>query len=274
MSYFVDKKVFITGASSGIGAELARQLHRQGAAVGLLARREERLRALAEELSPEGERVAWATADVTDGEELDQALDQLEQDLGGVDMLVANAGFGRPEAPHRFEPGQSLSTYDTNLFGMLRALDWVLPRFLEQRSGHIVGVASVASYWGLTNSASYCGSKAAMRIHLQGLRLSLWRYGIHVTTICPGFVESELTDGVRYNMPFYWDTPRAVRRICRALERQEGETIFPWQMRALVLLTTRFLPRRLVEAVARRYSPRPQDRDPRGEGLGSTTGEG
>ena len=80
----------------------------------------------------------------------------------GADVVVANAGYGRPEPPHKFRPGRALQMYDTNLLGMLRTIDWALPRFLERRAGHLVGIASVASYLGMTNSASYCGSKAAM----------------------------------------------------------------------------------------------------------------
>jgi len=263
MSYFVDKRVFITGASSGIGAYLARELYRRGARIGLLARRREMLQELALELEPEGGgRVAWAVADVTDGEALEHALDELEVALGGVDIVVANAGFGRPEPPHHFQPGSALKMYDTNLFGMLRVIDWALPRFLGRRSGHLVGVASVASYIGLTNSASYCGSKAAMRVHLQALRLSLRRYGIAVTTICPGFVESELTAKARYEMPFLWATSRAARTMAEAIARRKSEVIFPWQMKIFVVLAVRFLPRAWLEALLGRYSPRPQDQDP------------
>ena len=261
MSYFVDKRVFITGASSGIGAYLARELHRQGARVGLLARRA--AIELAQELEPEGgDRVAWAVADVTDDALLTEALDDLETRLGGVDILVANAGYGRPEPPYKFRPGSALEMYDTNLFGMLRVIDWALPRFLHKRSGHLVGVASVASYVGLTNSPSYCGSKAAMRVHLQALRVSLRHYGIPVTTICPGFVESELTAGARYEMPFMLKTETAARIIAKAIQKQKSEVIFPWQMRLCVLLAVRFLPRAMIEALLVRYSPRPRDREP------------
>jgi short-subunit dehydrogenase len=263
MSKMREKRVFITGASSGIGAALAQELHRRGAFVGLIARRADRLQELAKVLEPEGGgRVAWEAVDVTDGPALRESLERLEEALGGVDVVIANAGYGRPEPPHRFRPGNSLQMYDTNLFGMLRLIDWVLPRFLERRGGHVVGVASVASYMGLTNSASYCGSKAAMRVHLQALRLSLRRYGIAVTTLCPGFVESELTAKARYRMPFLWDTPRAARRIVGAIERRRSEVIFPWQMKLLVWFITRAVPRSMVEYLLGHYSPRPQDQEP------------
>jgi len=247
MTYFAGKAVVITGASSGIGAWLAREAARRGARVGLLARREERLAQLAAEIEEAGGRAAWASADVVDAGELEGGLDRLAEELGGADVVVANAGYGRPEPPHKFKPGRALAMYDVNLFGMLRTVDWALPRFLDRRSGHLVGVASVASFLGMTNSASYCGSKAAMRVHLQSLRVSLAPYGVAVTTICPGFVESELTERNKFRMPFIWETERAARKIADAIEKRRGEVVFPWQMKAFIGLATRVLPTALVE---------------------------
>ncbi|MEE8526893.1 MAG: SDR family NAD(P)-dependent oxidoreductase, partial [Thermoanaerobaculia bacterium] len=249
MPSLADKSVLITGASSGIGAFLARELVRRGARVGLLARREERLRELAEELRADGGQAAWARADVTDQEELYRGLDAVSEELGGADVVVANAGFGRPERPERFKPGRSLATYDVNLLGAIRLFDWAIPRFVDRRSGHIVGVASMASYFGMTYSGSYCGSKAAMRIHLQSLRISLHRHGVAVTTICPGFVKSELTDDNAYHMPFLWKTDRAARKIADGIEKRRREVLFPWQMKLLAMLVVRVLPTALTESL-------------------------
>lgn len=250
------RKVLITGASSGIGAALAQDLVRRGAAVGLLARREDRLRELTITLRADGGKVAWARADVQDTQELHQACDRLEQELGGVDMVIANAGYGLPEPPHRFKPGVAVAMYETNLLGMLRLFDWALPRFLERGAGHLVGIASVASFIAFPNSASYCGSKAAMRVHLQGLRVSLAHHGIAVTTVCPGFVRSELTDQVKAPKPFLWETDRAARHIVNALEKRKGEVIFPWQMAWLIRIASR-LPTSWVEFLLRRGAHRP-----------------
>lgn len=251
------RSIFITGASSGIGAVLAQELARRGAAVGLLARREERLRELTATIRAAGGKVAWARADVLDTAELHSACDRLEQELGGVDLVIANAGYGRPEPPHRFKPGSAVAMYDTNVLGMLRLFDWALPRFLERRAGHLVGVASMASYVAFPNSASYCGSKAAMRVHLQGLRVTLAKHGIAVTTICPGYVRSELTDLNQGKMPFFWETDRAARHISNAIEKRRGEVKFPWQMAWLLRLASR-LPSSWVEAGAKRLTPMPR----------------
>ncbi|MCP3958070.1 MAG: SDR family NAD(P)-dependent oxidoreductase [bacterium] len=263
MSSVADKSVLITGASSGIGAYLARELARRGARLGLLARREDRLRELADELENGGATVAWATADVTDGEGLAHALDDLDADLGGTDVVVANAGYGVPEVPRRFEPGVAIAMYDVNLFGMLRVIDWALPRFLAEGSGHIVGISSVASFFGIPRNASYSGSKAAMRVHLQSLRMSLAPHGIAVTTICPGFVKSELTAPAKFPMPFLWETDRAARLIADAIEKRRGEVVFPWQMRWLKQLFVRAMPVAALEWLA---EVRPAKKRPEGSG--------
>lgn len=253
-----DQKILITGASSGIGAELAREMARRGARVGLLARREDRLKELAEEIERIGARVAWAAADVTDAESLERGLDHLVRELGGVDIVVANAGTNQQEPPHRFEPGRALQLYDINLLGAIRLIDWALPRFLEQGSGQIVGVASVASYFGLPANAAYCAGKAALRIHLQSLRVSLKHSNIAVTTICPGFVKSELTDEFPGKMPFFWPTDRAARLMADVIEKRRAEVIFPWQMRWIVRIMTRLLPRALVERLVTPGPRRPR----------------
>lgn len=259
MGRLTGKVVLISGASSGLGEFMARELVARGAKVGLLARREEKLRQLADELASgtSGEApVAWRVADVCDDEGLAKALDGLAEELGGCDVIVANAGYGHPEPPHRFRAGDSIRMYDTNVLGMLRMIDWALPRFLERGSGQIVGVASMASYLGLANSGSYCGTKAAMRVHLQGLRVSLRPYGIAVTTICPGFVESELTAKNKTPMPFLWKTGKAARLMVDAIEAKKGEVPFPWQMRLVIGGLSRLLPTAVVETLLGRMVPK------------------
>ncbi len=254
MTYLENKSVLITGASSGIGAFLARELVRRGARVGLMARREHRLRDLAEELISAGGQAAWAPADVADGEGLVQAMDALDDELGGTDVVIANAGYGGPEAPGNFRPGATVALYDVNVLGMLRVIDWALPRFLEAGRGHVVGMSSVASFFGLPTNASYCGSKAAMRVHLQSMRATLKPRGIAVTTICPGFIKSELTAKAKFPMPFIWETDRAARYIAEAIERRRGEVVFPWQVRLLKQIGVRLMPVAVLEALV---GPRP-----------------
>ncbi|MEM6457274.1 MAG: SDR family NAD(P)-dependent oxidoreductase, partial [Acidobacteriota bacterium] len=217
----------------------------------LLARRADRLEALADELRTAGGTAAWATGDVTDDVGLPAAFDQLADELGGADVVIANAGFGRAEAPHKFKPGRARATYDVNFTGLLRTIDWAMPRFLEANAGHLVGVASVASFMAFPNAAAYSGSKVAMRFHLQSLRVSLRHYNIAVTTICPGFVESELTAINKGPMPFMWKTDRAARVMADAIEQRRAQLVFPWQMKLLMGVATR-LPRPVQEMILAR----------------------
>lgn len=246
--------MLITGASSGIGEQLAHEVVSRGGRVGLLARRAERLEALATELRKGGGTAVWAAADVTDPEGFTAALDRLSEELGatdiGADVLVANAGTNLPERPSKFRRGTAPTLYDINLQGMVHMIDWALPRYLEAGRGHIVGISSAASFFGLPGNPSYCGSKAAMRIHLQSLRVTLKRRGIRVTTICPGFVKSELTEDADFPMPFLWETDRAVRLIANAIEKGKGEVVFPWQIRWIVRVF-RCFPPALLEWVVR-----------------------
>lgn len=254
-SALADRPAILTGASSGIGAALAAELARRGMRVGLVARREERLRQVADEIRSAGGTAAWATADVTDRSRLFAACDALTEELGGPDLVVANAGYAIVEKPTEVEVGAARALYDTNVGGMLELFDWATPKLVERGSGHLAGVSSVASYLGLPGTASYSGSKAAQRIHLQALRVTLARRGIAVTTICPGFVESELTERSKLPMPFMMETPRAARIIADALEGRRRQIVFPWQMK-LVTLAARWLPLPVMERLLQRAGSR------------------
>lgn len=231
MGYYDGKVVLITGGSSGIGAELGRELARRGARVGLLARREDRLQEATEAIRSDGGTAAWAAADVADEAGLHAAMDQLEQELGGVDIVIANAGFSRLETAKKFVPGRAAKIYDVNLMGFVHTVDWAMIRFAERKAGHVVGVASVASYLGMPGFSSYCGSKAAMRVHLQALRGTYKRMNVAVTTICPGFIESEMTEDLSFKTPFLWPTDKAVRVIADSIAKRKAEVVFPWQWR-------------------------------------------
>src|SRR5262249_10873597 len=110
----------------------------------------------------------------------------------------------------------------------------VLPGMLKRRSGHIAATSSLAAYKGFPGQAAYCASKAAVKTYLESLRIELRGTGIHVTTICPGFVRTEMTASHRFRMPFLLDAPDAARRVARALRRKKKVFNFPWQTERLV----------------------------------------
>lgn len=243
------RHVVVTGASSGIGAELAVELGRRGAHVGLLARREEELRAVAERVGAAGGRVAFAPVDVTDLEALRQAVAVLESELGPVYGLVANAGIGAPTKRGRIDAERDGRILDVNVLGVVRAIAVVQPGILERKAGFLSAVSSLAGFRGLPGHAAYSASKAAVSTFLESLRVDLRGSGVTVTTIHPGFVRTPMTDRNRFRMPFLWPADRAARVIVEGLVRGRGRVDFPWPM-VLAVKALRCLPSWLYERLA------------------------
>lgn len=224
----------LTGASSGIGRALAKQLSREGYQLGLVARRRDELEKLAAEIQATGGIAAYAAADVADRKGIVAAIHGLAERLGPVDLLVANAGLGTPTQldPPNVEAVEQVVR--VNLFGVIYALEAVLPDMLKRGQGHIAATSSLAAYKGFPGQAAYCASKAAVKTYLESLRIELYGTGIHVTTICPGFVRTPMTAGHRFRMPFLMNPDEAARRVARALRRKKKVFNFPWQTERLV----------------------------------------
>ena len=243
----------VTGASSGLGAALARELHARGWRVGLVARRPDLLGALAGEL---GDGVAWAVADVTDGPALAAAVRSVEQALGPCDLMVANAGTGSFGGLRRFDPGDAARTLRVNVEGVIHALAAVLPAMLERGGGHVAAVSSLAGEVGLPMAAPYCASKAAVTRFMDCLRLQARPHGITVTTILPGFIDTGLLAGTRFPKPFLLSSEAAARRIASGLERRKARIAFPWPT-ALAAALGRLLPPWLYDPILGLLLPPP-----------------
>ena len=198
----------ITGASTGIGRALAVELARGGVAVGLVARSEERLNALADEIRAAGGTAAVAPVDVSAREAVFDAVRAIESELGFIDLAIANAGIGQ----ERDDLDSAEYLYRVNLFGATALFRAVLPAMRERGRGHLVGIASMAGYQAFPGRGAYCGSKAAMRLELEALRAELGPEGIAVTTVNPGFIRTPLTDRHEFDMPFLMDAEPAARR--------------------------------------------------------------
>jgi short-subunit dehydrogenase len=250
------RAAIITGASSGIGWSLAQELARHGASVGLVARRRERLEQLAEEIRRQGGRAAFAAADVGNQAQAAEAIQELVRELGLVDLVVANAGIGMPTLLNPTNIADVEAMFRINVLGMVYAFDAVLPHMIERRAGHLAGISSMASYKGLPGESAYCASKAAMNIYLEGLRIRLRDHGITVSTICPGFVRTPMTEVNKFHMPWLLEADDAARRIVRALERRKKVFNFPWQM-AWLMAITRMLPDWMLVRMMRDYNENP-----------------
>jgi short-subunit dehydrogenase len=250
-----DRTAIITGASSGLGAELARQLAAAGLAVGLTARRAALLDDLAGAIRARGGTAVVAPADAADPDAVRAAIGQLAEALGSVDILIANAGVALRTPDEVFSAEAFERMVRVNLLGAAWAIDAVLPGMLARGRGHLVGISSLAAYRGLPGAAGYCATKAGLTALLEGLRVDLRGRGIAVTTVHPGYVRTAMIEGVDGVQPWVMDVEPAARLILRGIAARRSEVNFPWQT-ALAMAAVRRLPNVAFDRVATRFSPR------------------
>ncbi len=229
------KVMFLTGASSGIGEALAIALAKRRATLGLLARREEMLRDLKKRCEVAGGTARVFACDVTDAAEVQKAADALRDEFGHIDVLIANAGIGGNNAETRaLKPDAVKKVIDINLLGAANSVYAVLPQMLEQGSGHLVAISSLAGFRGLPKSAAYSASKAGMTAFFESIRLDVQHRGVDVTIIQPGFIKTPLTSGRENKMPYLMELDDAIVHIIRAIEKRKKFAAFPWQLATLV----------------------------------------
>lgn len=221
------KVAVVTGASSGIGEELCYQLAKEGYAIGLIARGVDKLGVVHDTLVARGTRALVAAADVRDREQIKAACDTIRAGLGSIDLLVANAGVSANLNVESFDLDNVERMYAINVFGVLNTVAAVLPYMIEARAGHIVGISSLASYRGYPHSHGYAATKAAINTHFEGLRMELEKYHVTVTTVCPGFIRTPLTEGLEDKLPFMLNCDDACRRIVTAIKTKQAVVNFP-----------------------------------------------
>lgn len=236
---FSGKVFFITGASSGIGLEMSKQVCQSGGKVAMFARRNEPMAALVQNMNQvygAGCAVSYS-CDVTVREQVQASFAAAAAQIGVCDVLVANAGVGYPVRVTRFDAEAAISIFKLNVFGALYAYEAVLPAMLKRRSGHIVGMSSLASFRSYPESHTYCATKSALTAQLEGMRPELMPYGIHVTTLCPGFIRTELTARNTVPMPMILNLEDAVKRMLRAIAKRKKRLVFPKTMYFFVKLS-------------------------------------
>lgn len=244
------KRVWIVGASSGIGEALALQLAGQGARLALSARRREVLEAVAARC---GNGAAVVPMDVTRSADHGRATAEVVAALGGIDMVVFNAGTYRPLRAWELDADVVRQTLDTNLGGVMQGVAAVLPTLLGQGHGAIMVVGSVAGYGGLPRAAVYGPTKAALINFAETLYLDLAPRGVDVFLVNPGFVETPLTAANDFRMPALIPAAEAARRILAGVARGRFEIHFPRRFTG-VLKALRMLPRRLYFPLIRRVT--------------------
>jgi short-subunit dehydrogenase len=230
----------VTGASSGIGRALALRLGASGFHVGLIARRHDELEAAARAIMAAGGVAAIAVADVSDRAALRAAVARVEDRLGPADVMVANAGFGVPTQLDPLNTADVEQTFRVNVLGVVYSVEAVLPEMLARRRGQLVAISSLAAFKGLPGESAYCASKAAVNAYMEGLRIELRARGVVVTTVCPGFVQTPMSQMNVAAMPFLMSADAAARRITRLIIRRRGGVIrFPLGMALLMSLVAR-----------------------------------
>ncbi len=247
--------VFITGASSGIGAALAREFAARGASLGLVARRQPALEELAARLP--GTHRTYAV-DVTDRDAIVAAGRDFDDASGGADLVIANAGISVGVLTEHYEDLEAFRrVFETNVLAMAYTFHPFIAPMRHRRRGTLAGIASVAGIRGLPGSEAYCASKAAAISYLESLRVELRRSGVRVVTIAPGFVRTPLTARNPYPMPFLIEADEFARRALRAIDAGRSYAVIPWQM-ALVAKLLRALPNGVYDRVMAKRPHKPR----------------
>jgi hypothetical protein len=248
-------RIFITGASSGLGRGLALHYAGAGVTLGLCARRRDMLTELAGEIEQRGARAIVFAVDVADTEAMAMAASDFVVQAGGIDLVIANAGIGIPNGVLQGKSAPIAQLMRVNVIGVTNTIVPFIPAMVAQKSGELVAISSVAGHRGMPGRAAYGASKAAVISFMDALRLDLHGTGVHAMTVCPGFVHTPMTAKLG-KLPFAIDTDEAVAQMVRGIERQEGTFTFPWQMR-LLSPVLRHSPEWLVRRIA--PPPRPEN---------------
>ncbi|MCA2998374.1 MAG: SDR family oxidoreductase [Rhodocyclaceae bacterium] len=246
-------KVFITGASSGIGESLARHYAGQGAQLALVARRGDWLDRVAASLTPKPESYV---CDVRDAKALMSAAVDFMAKHGAPDIVIANAGVSRGTLTEIEDDLQAFQDiFDINVMGMVNTFHPFVEPMKAKGRGTLVGIASVAGFRGIPGGGAYSASKAAAIRYCESLRVELRSAGVAVVTICPGYIRTPMTDVNKFKMPFLIDVDQAVVRFARAIERNTSFTVIPWSMgiaSRLLRITPNWLYDRLFQRMPRK----------------------
>ena len=223
--------VYITGASSGIGQALAERFHRAGYRLALVARRAAEVQAWAERMQLEPRTFAVYGADVRDIPAITGAGRDCLAAQGVPDVVIANAGISVGMDTALVEDLDVMrATFETNNLGMAATFQPFVAPMIARRTGALVGIASVAGIRGLPGHGAYCSSKAAVISYCESLRGELRPSGVRVVTLLPGYIDTPLTQGNRYGMPFLMPAEAFAERAHAAITQGASYRVIPWQM--------------------------------------------
>ncbi|MCJ7802294.1 MAG: SDR family NAD(P)-dependent oxidoreductase [Candidatus Marinimicrobia bacterium] len=232
----MNKIVFITGASSGIGEYVAYEYAKQGATIGLAARRNDLLETISTKCKELGGKPIIYKCDVSDQSAIKKAIDNFIIKSGGIDIVIANAGISGKVKLANGNSDEINRMLSINILGVTNTILPALPTMIKQKSGRIVVLSSIAGFRGLPGRSSYSASKVAVRFMANSWRSSFVNDGISFTTICPGFVDTEMTNKHKYHMPFLMNVDVFAQKMVKAIENKKKTYVAPWQWRLIIPL--------------------------------------
>tara|TARA_Y100000590_G_scaffold207978_1_gene235588 strand:+ start:818 stop:1555 length:738 start_codon:yes stop_codon:yes gene_type:complete len=240
------KSVFITGASSGIGESLAYYFAKEGAIVGIAARRKNRLKKVAEKIKKYGGTSIIFQLDVSNEEATKQAIDKFLNETKNIDIVIANAGVGGTDKLSSGDAKTINKILAINILGITNTIIPFIPIMKEQKSGRICIISSVAGTRGLIGHGGYAASKAAIRVLGDSWDYSLKRHNIATIVIFPGWIATEMTAKNKYKMFFLMDSDTAAKKIAIAIKNKKRKYILPWQWKIIVPIF-RIIPRWFIK---------------------------
>lgn len=252
MQRYTDKVVIVTGASAGIGKATALAFARKGAAVALVARREDRLQELAEQIRGQGGRACVFGVDVANRSAVSHMVDQVIETYGHIDILINNAGIGLLSPVADMAPSELQRVMDVNFYGLVWCVQAVLPHMISQRSGQIINVSSIIGKRAVPRMSAYCASKFAVQAFSESLRMEVAPHAIDVIVICPPRTTTEFDATAMMDRPGHRVNWRSISAeavasiILSASRKRKREVIITWSGKALAwaaVLTPRLLDR-------------------------------
>jgi short-subunit dehydrogenase len=243
-----NKVILITGASSGIGLELTRQLTNYNCKLALAARRESVLKEIEKKLRQINKDIISIKCDVAIREDVKDTVQTTINSFGRIDIAILNAGINIKSQINKFDSKAAEKIFNVNVTGLTNFFEELIPLF-KDRGGMFVGVSSLADGRGFPLSGFYCASKAAATLFLESQRIELKPLNIKVLTVKPGFVKTPMTDKNKFKMPFLMNVEKAAKIILKGIEKEKSIIQFPWQT-VLGAKILRLLPNFIFDFIA------------------------
>lgn len=245
------RTALVTGASSGVGLNLSQRMARDGVEVILAARRVDLLEELADDIRQQGGAARICPLDVTDPEETKRAIAEVDVAVGGLDLVVANAGVAIQRWSGKLEFEHCQNVIDVNVTGTVATLTSIVPAMVKRQHGQVVAISSLAQYRGLPKFAVYSASKAFISTFVESLRVDLSTTGVVVTDVRPGFIRTPLNEEQADSLPFLVEVDDAAETIWKGIQRRQAVVEFPWQL-AAGLKSLSVLPAAIYDPTARK----------------------